>query len=104
MGPLAVLRDRARSLLSCPPCVVAFSGGRDSSALLALLVGVANREGLPEPIAVTARWDEDRASDETSWQEEVIATLGVQHWEVIRPGSDLDLLGGEATWSSHGWV
>jgi hypothetical protein len=95
--PVARLRDRARELLATPPCVVAFSGGRDSSALLALLVDVARREGLAQPIAVTARWDEDRASDESDWQEEVIAIVGAEHWEIIRPGTDLDLLGDEAT-------
>jgi hypothetical protein len=97
IGPLGVLRQRAASLLASPPCVVAFSGGRDSSALLAFLIDVARREGLPEPIAVTARWDEDEASDESVWQEEVAATVGVREWEVIRPGTDLDLLGEQAT-------
>jgi Asparagine synthase len=95
--PVTVLRDLARGWLSTPPCVVAFSGGRDSSALLALLVDVARRDGLPQPIAVTARWDDDEASDETEWQEQVIATIGAEHWEIIRPGTDLDLLGVEAT-------
>lgn len=96
-GPVDVLRALACSMLSTPPCVVAFSGGRDSSALLALLIDVARREQLPEPIAVTARWDADEASDEMGWQEDVARTIGVQHWEIIRPGTDLDLLGTEAT-------
>jgi asparagine synthase len=95
--PLAVLRDVARALLGTPPCVVAFSGGRDSSALLAVLVDVARREGLAEPIAVTARWEEDEASNESGWQEEVARAIGVTQWEIIRPGTDLDLLGDEAT-------
>jgi hypothetical protein len=97
VGPLGVLRQRAISLLASPPCVVAFSGGRDSSALLAVLIDVARREGLPEPIAVTARWDEDAASDESAWQEEVATTVGLREWEIIRPGTDLDLLGEQAT-------
>jgi len=95
--PVQVLRDRACSLLAEHPCVVAFSGGRDSSALLAVLVDVARREGLDEPVAVTARWDDDEQSDESAWQEQVIATIGVQNWQIIRPGTDLDLLGAEAT-------
>lgn len=93
--PVTALRDQARSLLAEPPCVIAFSGGRDSSALLAEFVDVARREGLPEPIAATARWDDD-ASDETAWQEEVVRTVGVEHWEIVRPGNDLDLLGPQA--------
>ena len=95
--PMGVLRELARAALSTPPCVVAFSGGRDSSALLAFLLDVARRDGLPEPIAVTARWDDDEASDESAWQEEVIRTIGAEQWEILRPGNDLDLLGEEAT-------
>ena len=95
--PIEVLRARAQSLLLKTPCVVAFSGGRDSSAVLAVLVDVARREGLPEPVAVTVRWDDDQLSDESEWQEQVIATVGAQNWEILRPGTDLDLLGDEAT-------
>jgi hypothetical protein len=95
--PLEILRQHAQLLLTNSPCVVAFSGGRDSSALLALLVSVARQEGLPEPLAVTARWDRDGASDESEWQEQVVAAIGAHHWEIVRPGTDLDLLGEEAT-------
>ncbi|MGD0391389.1 MAG: asparagine synthase-related protein [Acidimicrobiales bacterium] len=94
--PIAALRELATTLLAIPPCVVAFSGGRDSSALLAVLLDVARLEGLDEPIAVTARWDDDEASGESAWQEEVVRAIGVDRWEIIRPGTDLDLLGDEA--------
>ncbi|MGA3146704.1 MAG: asparagine synthase-related protein [Acidimicrobiales bacterium] len=94
--PIASLREVATALLTTPPCVVAFSGGRDSSALLAVLLDVARLEALDEPIAVTARWDDDPASDESAWQEEVVRAIGVNRWEIIRPGTDLDLLGDEA--------
>lgn len=95
--PMDVLRRIARQALSTPPCVVAFSGGRDSSALLAVLADEARREGLSAPVAVTTRWDDDEASDETSWQEHVVRTVGVADWEIVRPGTDLDLLGPVAT-------
>lgn len=95
--PRAELEDAARRLLEQPPCVVAFSGGRDSSVLLALLALVAHREGLPAPVALTARWQDDPSSDESSWQEEVIRWIGLEDWQVIYPHEDLDLLGVEAT-------
>lgn len=91
--PLKVLEAIARDLLTRARCVVAFSGGRDSSALLAVLLEVARREGLPEPIAVTARWPGDAASDEREWQERVAAELRLRQWEIVTPGTDLDLLG-----------
>jgi asparagine synthase (glutamine-hydrolysing) len=62
-----------------------------------MLIQVARREGLTEPIAVTARWDGDEASNEASWQEQVIAWIGAKNWEIIRPGTDLELLGDAAT-------
>lgn len=95
--PMAALRRIAAEALATPPCVVAFSGGRDSSALLAVLADVARRESLTPPVAVTARWDDDEASDETDWQQLVIDRVGIEDWEVIRPGTDLDLLGTGAT-------
>lgn len=96
-GALAALEDEARRLLERPPCVVAFSGGRDSSAVLAVFTRVARREGLPEPIVLTARWDDVPASQETEWQEHVVSALDIANWEIIRPGEDLDLLGPLAT-------
>ena len=94
--PLVTLRHLARRVLATPPCVVAFSGGRDSSALLAVLADEARRQGMSPPVAVTSRWDDDEASNETNWQEDVIRAVGVTEWEIIRPGEDLDLLGPEA--------
>ncbi len=91
--PLGALESLAARLLTRDPCVVAFSGGRDSSALLAVLCEVARREGLTPPVAVTARWVGDVASDEAEWQEEVVRAIGLRDWEVIHPDDDLDLLG-----------
>ncbi|MDQ6838181.1 MAG: asparagine synthase-related protein [Actinomycetota bacterium] len=96
-SPLAALEAEAVGLLSDGPCLVAFSGGRDSSAVLAVLVHVARREGLPEPAAVTARWPGDANSDEDAWQDHVIGQLKVEDWRIIEPGDDLDLLGSVAT-------
>jgi asparagine synthase (glutamine-hydrolysing) len=91
--PLAALDGVLRPLFDRPPVVVAFSGGRDSSALLALATRLARREGLAPPVAVTARWADDAHSNESDWQEMVIGAVGVSDWERIEPGTDLDLLG-----------
>lgn len=93
VSPLRALESEALDLLQRPPCVVAFSGGRDSSALLATFTEVSRRHGLPEPVAVTARWDEDPESNEREWQEQVVTHIGLREWEVLRPQDDLDLLG-----------
>ncbi|MHA6784803.1 asparagine synthase-related protein [Pseudonocardia saturnea] len=67
-------------LLRClakPPCLVAFSGGRDSSALLAATVAVARREQLPLPVAVTLAYPDAPEADEDGWQQQVLDHVGV---------------------------
>jgi asparagine synthase (glutamine-hydrolysing) len=91
--PLAALFEVARVILAQGRCVVAFSGGRDSSALLAVLLQVARQDGFDEPLAITARWPGDEATDESAWQDHVARSIGLRHWEVISPGTDFDLLG-----------
>jgi Asparagine synthase len=69
---------------------VCFSGGRDSSAVLALAVHVARRRGAPLPIPVTLRFTGHPESDESQWQELVVDHLGLSEWIVIeRPDADL---------------
>ena len=91
--PLQVLFDEAKALLQRGPCIVAFSGGRDSSAVLATLLHVARQDGFDDPVAVTARWPGVAAADESAWQEHVAGELGVRRWEILTPGTDFDLLG-----------
>lgn len=77
-GPREVLD---RTLLRClqrSPCVIAFSGGRDSSALLAAAVAVARREGLPLPVTLTLTYPGVPEADETQWQHQVLDHLGVR--------------------------
>jgi asparagine synthase (glutamine-hydrolysing) len=75
------------------PCLVTFSGGRDSSAVLAVAIHVARREGLPLPVPITVRFSNAPGAGEPRWQELVIAHLGLGDWEVIELGDELDLLG-----------
>lgn len=84
----AVLRGLRR-----PPCVIGFSGGRDSSAVLAVAVHVARREGLPLPMAFTERYPAAPSTHEEEWQEQVISHLGVQDWERVRFSSEFDAVG-----------
>jgi hypothetical protein len=91
------LEAEVRKALSRPPCIVSFSGGRDSSAILALAVTLARREGLPDPIALTWRFPGFASSEESEWQELVIAHLGVTDWERLSLADEFELLGDLAT-------
>ena len=76
-----------------PPCAVSFSGGRDSSAVLAVATHVARREGLPLPIPVTLRFPLCATSDESVWQESVIDHLGLDDWCRVELTDEIDVLG-----------
>jgi hypothetical protein len=83
--------------LSRPPCVVSFSGGRDSSAVLALATDTARRHGLDLPVPVTMRFPGVAAADERHWQQLVLDHLGLDNHHVVEPGADLDILGPAST-------
>ena len=85
----AVIRDA----LSRSPCAVSFSGGRDSSAVLATAAAVARREGLPLPVPITLRFPHAPGSHESDWQEQVVRHLELPDWERIELTSELDLIG-----------
>ncbi len=81
---------------------VCFSGGRDSSAVLALAVQVARRRDMSPPIPVTLRFPGHPEADESAWQEMVVRHLGLDEWLVIeRP--DVDLLDPEITRLITSW-
>ncbi|MGH3612589.1 MAG: asparagine synthase-related protein [Pseudonocardia sp.] len=83
--------------VSAPPCMVAFSGGRDSSVVLAAAVSAARREGLPLPIPVTLSYPGVPEVDEAEWQRLVLEHLGISERVVLAVGDENDLLGPLAT-------
>jgi hypothetical protein len=78
------------------PCLVSFSGGRDSSAVLASAAAIARREGLPAPIPATLRARGAAASDEAEWQERVVRHLGIDDWIRVEIDDELDVIGPHA--------
>jgi len=86
------------SLMSAAPGPVAveFSGGCDSSLVLAAGVEAARRSGRELPIPVTLRYPSLPEADETPWQELVLDALGVRDRIVITVEGDEDLLGPRA--------
>jgi asparagine synthase (glutamine-hydrolysing) len=96
--PLDVLKDVIRPPLETGRCVVTFSGGRDSSAILAVAVEVAREEGLPLPIPVTQVFASAPETDETEWQELALRHLRITEWErLVYDEGEADLIGPAAT-------
>ena len=90
--PRAALEEVLLSQLARPPCIISFSGGRDSSTLLAIAVSVARQKGLPLPVPASLSFSSVPAVDETSWQEVVIRHLGVDDWFRRDIDGELELL------------
>lgn len=92
--PRKALDDAIRPALVHDPCHVSFSGGRDSSAVLAAATELARREGHQLPVPVTWIYPDVPDSHEGQWQEMVIRHLGLNEWIRIElTGDDADLLG-----------
>jgi hypothetical protein len=103
-APRRAIEDVVLRAVTRPPCVVAFSGGRDSSAILALAVHVARREGLPEPIPVTRTFSAVPESQEREWQELVLQHLAVSDWVRETIDDEMDVIGplAQARLRNHG--
>jgi hypothetical protein len=91
--PLAALEEAMLPALERAPCLVSFSGGRDSSTVLAAATRTARREGLPPPVPVTLRVRDAPRAEESAWQERVVRHLGLRDWELLEAGEDMDRLG-----------
>lgn len=91
--PVRVLEQVIATALEREPCVVSFSGGRDSSAVLAVACRVARAEGLALPIPITLRFPDSPEADEAEWQDLVVRHLKVPEWTRLEFTSELDLIG-----------
>jgi asparagine synthase (glutamine-hydrolysing) len=92
--PREALDDAIRPALLEGPCYVTFSGGRDSSAVLAAATALARREGHALPVPVTRVYPDLPHTDESEWQRAVVDHLGLTEWLrlELRHGES-DLLG-----------
>ena len=95
-SPVDALRAAVLPALERSPCVVSFSGGRDSSAILALATAAAREEGLPVPIPVTLRFPDHPRSHEEEWQEAVVRHLGLDAWQRVDLRDEVGVLGDRA--------
>lgn len=91
--PLAALEAAVLPALERPPCLVSFSGGRDSSIVLAVAAEAARRQGLEPPVPITLRFRDAPAAEESRWQERVTRHLGLSDWELREVDEELDHLG-----------
>lgn len=91
-----VLDELVLEALDRPPCLVAFSGGRDSSTILAVATRLARRHGLDDPVPITYRFGEHPRSLEDEWQEMMLRHLGLEHREVLADTTHMDALGPSA--------
>ena len=101
--PRAALEGVLAEALQRPPCVIGFSGGRDSSGLLALALHVARARGLPAPVAATNVFPGDEASSEAEWQELVMRHVRAADWERLEFSDELDLIGPVARAALRQW-
>jgi asparagine synthase (glutamine-hydrolysing) len=92
-SPLEALEDAIRPALQREPCFVGFSGGRDSSAVLAVAAQLASREGLRPPVPVTMRFRGRESADESASQHEIVQSLGLPYWLRLEFGDELHALG-----------
>ena len=90
---LGALEDAIRPALLRGPCLVSFSGGRDSSLVLAAAARLARREGLPDPVPATNVIPDAPSTDERRWQEAVVAHLGLADWVRVEHDDELDVVG-----------
>jgi asparagine synthase (glutamine-hydrolysing) len=91
--PLEAIERVVLPALEQTPCCVSFSGGRDSSLVLAVAASLARRTALPQPVPVTNVFPAAPQSHENEWQELVVRRLGLKEWVRLEHKDELDLVG-----------
>ena len=91
--PVEVLKAAIIEGAGDRPCYVSFSGGRDSSVVLAAATAALREAGLPDPVPITLRFKDIEATQESDWQQRVIDHLGLAQWEVVDITDELDVVG-----------
>jgi asparagine synthetase B (glutamine-hydrolysing) len=97
LQPRVVVGQIIREALISGQCYVSFSGGRDSSVILAIALDVARNEGLPAPVPITNRYPGAAGAEEDYWQNLVIEYLGIKEWIILERSEDADFLGSAGT-------
>ncbi|MEE6287548.1 asparagine synthase-related protein [Georgenia sp. MJ173] len=92
-GGRAALRQVLREFIGAGPVFVSFSGGRDSSAVLAVATSVARECGAALPVPVTYRYPGNRDADEDDWQDLVLRHIGLTDRVVLDITHQQRLLG-----------
>lgn len=91
--PRRALEQAMSTAFSRGRAFVSFSGGRDSSAVLALAADFARRNGRVTPVPLILRYPGHADADETGWQTLVLDHLGLSNeivFERERPQTYLD--------------
>jgi hypothetical protein len=103
-GPREALADALEPALESGHCLVSFSGGRDSSAVLAVAVDTARRRGFPDPVPITLRYPDAPGAQEDRHQEAVVRHLHLADWQRIEIRDELEAVGpvAQAVLRSHG--
>ena len=93
LTPLEALEEAVLPALARARCFVSFSGGRDSSLVLAAATMAARRHGHHPPVPVSLRFRGSETSDESEWQELVVRHLGLGDWRRLEFDDELDYVG-----------
>ena len=86
------VNDILEPALATGRCLVSFSGGRESAWLLAAATAAARSRGYADPIPATLRY-RGASTGDARHQERIVSHLGLDDWEQVEIGDDLEILG-----------